>query len=131
MGGYGKVPEELNELCERVIGAAIAVHRELGPGFAEITYARAIRIELACADINFTAEHPVVLRYRDQVIGEGRVDLLIEEKLVVELKATDTAPREYRRQVVAYLKALNLPLGLLINFGEPVLKDGLARVINT
>ncbi len=131
LGGYGTVPDALNDLADKVIGAAIAVHRELGPGFAELTYSRALQVELEHLGIAFQCEYPVQLRYRDRVIGEGRIDLLIEKQLVIELKAVDTPSREFKRQVVAYLKATNLPLGLVINFGQPVLKDGISRVINT
>lgn len=131
MVGHTAVPDDVNELSHRVIGAAIAVHRSLGPGFAEATYSRAMQVELQHQGIAFTTEHPVQLRYREQVIGDGRIDLLIDGRLVVELKAVETPAREYRRQVTAYLKAAGLHLGLVINFCVPVLKEGVARVINT
>ncbi len=126
------VPDELSldGLIERVIGCAIEVHRELGPGFQEITYHRALMIELDLCDISYKAEVPVTLNYKDQPIGEGRIDLLIDSRLIVELKATEDNPRTFSRQVASYLKASGLPIGLVINFQVAVLKDGLARVIN-
>jgi GxxExxY protein len=131
MVGHRDIADDVNELSHRVIGAAIAVHRALGPGFAESTYAKAMEVELSASGIDFVAEHPVQLRYREQVIATGRIDLLVASKLVVELKAVEESPRQYRRQVVAYLKATGLQLGLLINFGAGTLKEGVLRVIHT
>lgn len=121
---------KLNELIERVIGAAIEVHRELGPGFQEITYHRALMIELDLCGFTYESERLVSLGYKGRVIGEGRIDLLIENCFVVELKAADSNPRTYSRQVASYLKATGLNIGLVINFHAAVLKDGIARVIN-
>ncbi|MEZ6192596.1 MAG: GxxExxY protein [Phycisphaerales bacterium] len=121
---------DLDTLIERVIGAAIEVHRELGPGFQEITYHRALMIELDLCGITYESERLVSLDYKGRVIGEGRIDLLIENRLVIELKAADSNPRTYSRQVASYLKATGLKIGLVINFHAAVLKDGIARVIN-
>ncbi len=124
------IDPDLDDLIERVIGAAIEVHRALGPGFQEITYHRALMIELDLCGITHKSELPVSLGYKGQVIGEGRIDLLIESRLVVELKAAESNPRTYSRQVASYLKATGLEIGLVINFHAAVLKDGIARVIN-
>lgn len=118
------------ELTEKVIGAAIEVHRALGPGFAETTYHKAMMVELEDAGIHFEVEVPVQLTYKGRVIGEGRMDFLIENELVIELKAADGNPKRYRRQVVAYLKATGKKLGLVINFEYDKLADGIARVIH-
>ncbi len=120
----------LDELIERVIGCAIEVHRELGPGFQEATYHRALMIELDICGITYKTEVPVTLRYKGQPIGEGRIDLLINNRLIVELKAAEAHPRSYSRQVASYLKASGLTIGLVINFQVAVLKEGIARVIN-
>jgi len=96
---------EFDELVTQVVGAAIAVHRELGPGFAEITFSRAHQIELEERNIPFAAEVAIALQYHGRSIGEGRIDLLIEDRLVVELKAVEGSAKRFRRQVVAYLKA--------------------------
>ena len=121
---------ELTALSEQVIGAAIEVHRALGPGFQEITYHRALVIELEEVGLAVDTEVPVELRYKGRVIGEGRIDLLVEDKLVVELKAAAANPQKYRRQVIAYLKATDKKLGLIINFEADRLVDGITRVIN-
>lgn len=124
------IDEVLDELAERVIGAAIEVHRALGAGFQESTYHRALLIELAEQGMAVTSEVPVSLRYKGKTIGEGRIDLLVEGRLVVELKAAAANPKKYRRQVVTYLKAGGYRLGLVINFESELLKDGIARVAN-
>ncbi len=121
----------LEELAQQVIGAAIEVHRHLGPGFAEATYQRALSRELMLRSIAHRLEAPVSITYKDQAVAKGSIDILVEEQLVVELKAAEARPRRYHRQVSAYLKATGLQLGLIINFDCDTLKDGLARVINT
>ena len=122
---------DIESLVEQVIGAAIEVHRHFGAGFQELTYQRALAVELNLRGLPFEQEVPVQLRYKQEVVGEGRIDLLIGHRLVVELKACEGKPERFRRQVVSYLKAMDLPLGLVINFNCELLKDGLARVSNT
>ena len=124
------IPHELTELSECVIGAAIEVHRRLGPGFQEVTYRRALAIELEEIGLAFEVEVPVSLLYRGKTIGEGRMGLLIEKKLVLELKAAEANPKKYKRQVSVYLKATGLRLGLVINFEYDRVVDGIARVAN-
>ena len=121
--------EQLNQLSEQVIGAAIEVHRELGAGFLESTYERALSIELKLRGINHQTHLPCRLKYKCEDIGEGKLDLLIEKALIVELKAVKELADAHRTQVLAYLKATGLQLGLLINFHSPLLKDGIRRVI--
>ena len=107
---------ELQDLTERVIGCAIAVHRTLGPGFLEGIYERALLIELRHASIKtqFQQEHPIV--YRGEEVGRQRFDLLVEERLVVELKAIKSLQDIHFAQTRSYLKALKLKHGLLLNF---------------
>jgi len=119
-----------NALTEAVIGAAIEVHRQLGPGFQEKTYHRALMIELEERGILFQSEVPVQLEYKSRDIGDGRIDLLVNDQLVLELKAAEDNPKKYRKQVVAYLRASKLRLGLVINFEAELLRDGIARVAN-
>lgn len=126
---FEPVPAALNELAEKVIGAAIEVHRELGAGFHETTYHRALMVELEISGIPFTSETPVSLVYKGRAIGEGRIDLYIDNQLIVELKAAAANPKQYRKQVLSYLKATGMRLGLVINFEVEMLKDGITRVI--
>lgn len=127
---YEAISEKLNQLVEQVIGAAIEVHRELGPGFQEITYRRALEIELRQRGIQFEVEVPVALTYKGDPIGEGRIDVLVEGILVLELKAAQANPKKYSKQTVVYLKATGYRLGLVINFEADRLVDGIARIVN-
>lgn len=129
-GSHAPIPDELNELAERVIGAAIEVHRELGPGFQEITYRRALEIELRRRGIRYEVEVPVEFEYKGEGIGEGRMDVLVEGMLVLELKAAEANPKKYNRQASVYLKATSHRLALVINFEAGRLVDGIARVAN-
>jgi len=123
--------QEVNALAEQVIGAAIEAHRHLGPGFQEATYHRALMIELALRKVPYCSEVPVSMLYKGESIGDGRIDLLIADQLVIELKATEPKPDGFRRQVVAYLKATGLNLGLVINFNTSILKEGISRVVHS
>jgi len=124
------IESHLNDLAERVIAAAIEVHRYFGPGFAEQTYHKALAFELEDRGLSFVVESPVALVYKGRPIGHGRIDLLVENELVVELKATQAQASTYKKQVLTYLKATNLRLGLILNFEAVMLKDGLSRVAN-
>ncbi len=103
-------------LIERVIGAAIRVHIELGPGFLESLYEEALAIELRELGIEFQRQKPVPVFYRAQPIGEHRIDLLVEGAVVLELKATATLEKVHFAILRSYLKALGLSDGLLFNF---------------
>ncbi len=103
-------------LIERVIGAAIRVHTELGPGFLESLYEEALAVELRALGIQFDRQKPVPIFYRAQPIGEHRVDLLVEGTVVLELKATSALEKIHFAIVRSYLKALGLSDGLLFNF---------------
>lgn len=103
-------------LIERVIGAAIRVHIELGPGFVESLYEEALAIELRELGIEFQRQKPVPVFYRAQPIGEHRIDLLVESAVVLELKATATLEKVHFAILRSYLKALGLSDGLLFNF---------------
>ncbi len=123
--------DDINALTHRTIGAAIEVHRRLGPGFSEAIYERAMLIELAHIGLPARSQVPVPVLYRDQPISDGVIDLLIDGQLVVELKAVAALGELHRAQLLSYLKACELQLGLLINFNVPVLTAGLRRVVRT
>jgi GxxExxY protein len=120
---------ELDELAHALIGAAIEVHRELGPGFLESVYEEALVVELGLRGIPFVRQAPVEVYYKGVRVGEGRLDLLVGKRLVVEVKAVDRLHPVHSAQVIAYLKTLGTPLGLLMNFKEAVLKDGIKRIV--
>ena len=128
--GKGKEPsQELDQLAHAVIGAAIEVHRLLGAGFLESVYEEALCIELQLRGIPFASQVAVALNYKGRIVGQGKLDLLIGNSLVVELKAVDTLAPIHSAQVISYLKVTGHQLGLLINFNETVLKHGIRRVI--
>ena len=105
-----------SEATESIIGAAIAVHRELGPGFLESIYEQALAVEFALRGIAFIRQHPVPLFYRDHQIGEHRLDFLVDSKIVVELKAVEALENVHFAIVRSYLKATGLADGLILNF---------------
>lgn len=124
------IPDELNRLSEAVIGAAIEVHRVLGPGFVESVYEEALCQELGLRSIPFEHQVEVPLQYKQKSIGTHRLDLVIDRRLVVELKAVEETARVHKAQVLSYLKASGLRLGLLINFNVPQLIRGIERIAN-
>ncbi len=104
------------ELTDRIIAAAIRVHRALGPGFLENVYEEALAVEFALSGIQFVRQKPIALFYKDHQIGEHRLDFLIEDKIVVELKAINALEDIHFAIGRSYLKATNLEDGLLFNF---------------
>ena len=121
---------EAERLAHAVIGAAIEVHRLMGPGLPESAYELALCHELNLRNIVHARQSEVPLVYKGLPVGKGYVDVLVADKLVVELKACEPSPKLHRAQVIAYLSALKLPLGLLINFNVPTLQEGIKRVVN-
>lgn len=120
---------EADDLATAVIGAAIEVHRVLGPGYLEIVYERALAFELELRGVPFERQSPVCVAYKGREVGEGRLDLLVGGTLIVELKTVDVLAPIHTAQIMSYLKAMRLPLGLIINFKVPVLKQGIKRVV--
>jgi len=121
----------VDQLAREVIGAAIEVHRVLGPGFLESVYEEAVAIELAVRNIPFERQVAIGVEYRGQQIGEGRLDLLVGGAVIVELKAVEALAPIHTAQVISYLKTTGHLLGLLINFNVPVLKEGIRRIVLT
>ncbi|HEU0035681.1 MAG TPA: GxxExxY protein [Kofleriaceae bacterium] len=123
------LPRHLNQYAHDVIGAAIEVHRHLGPGYPERIYEQAMLIELADRGFNIRTQVTVPIQYKQQPIGTVHLDLLVEDELVLELKAIEGVTPVHKAQVLSYLKATRLQLGLVINFNVKLLKDGVHRVI--
>ncbi len=124
-----KVPEATEVLVRRMIGCALAVHKALGPGFLERIYREAIYLELEAQSLPFEAEKPIAVRYRGCPIAGQRVDLIVGGEVVVELKAVGAIEPIHVAQVLSYLKTLSLRVGLVINFHEMLLKDGIRRIV--
>lgn len=125
------VPASLNALSERVIGAAIEVHRGLGPGMLEGIYEEAFVHELGLRGIEVQTQVELPLRYKGVVLRGQRLDLLVERMLIIEIKAVESVAEVHLAQLVSYLRAAELQLGLLINFCCPRLVDGVHRRINS
>ena len=124
---------KLNDLSSKVIQAAINVHKELGPGLLESVYQVCMVIELKALGIGIESEVPLPIYYRGQRVHEEgfRMDLLVENKIIVELKSVEKVKNVHKKQLLTYLRLAKKPLGLLINFNEALLKDGITRIINT
>ena len=119
-----------NELTHAIIGAAIEVHRLLGPGLLESAYEECLARELTLRGLQFERQKPIPVVYKDVKLECGyRIDLLVEGRIVVELKAVDALAPIHEAIILTYLKLSERPLGLLINFNVPVLKDGIRRFI--
>jgi GxxExxY protein len=124
-----QLSEEEELVGHEVIACALAVHRDLGPGYLESFYRKAMCIELRARSLAFETEKAVQVEYRGEVLGTHRIDLIVQGLVVVELKAVQALEPVHRKQVVSYLKATKLRLGLLINFAAELLKQGLKRVV--
>ena len=119
-------------MTSKIIAAAINVHKELGPGLLETVYQACMGIELKNNEIKAEAEVELPVFYRGRRI-EGvsfRLDFLIEETIIVELKSVEESKAVHKKQLLTYLRLANKPLGLLINFNVAVLKDGISRIVN-
>ena len=114
---------------ENIIGCGVHVHRELGPGFLEAAYRNAFCLELAFRKLPFECERPVVVKYRDAPIARHRLDLVVCKSVIVELKAVRCLEEVHHAQVLAYLKATGIRVGLVMNFGGATLRAGLKRIV--
>jgi GxxExxY protein len=123
---------ELNQLSSKIIRAAINVHRELGPGLLESVYQASMVIELSGMGVEVQPEVTIPILYKKQKVHEEgfRIDLLVEDTVIVELKSVEKVQDVHKKQLLTYLRLANKPLGLLINFNKAVLKDGITRIIN-
>lgn len=121
--------DELNRLSERIIGCAIEVHRHLGPGLKEQVYEAALAFELNLAGMRSSRQMSFPVLYKGRQIGRYRLDLLVEDAVVVEVKSVEGLTPLFEAQLVTYLRVTCKPLGLLINFNQRLLKHGLRRVI--
>lgn len=122
---------DLNKLSSQVIGSAIEVHRVLGPGLLESAYQKCLLHELRLKNLKVVEEKPMPIVYKDIKLDHGyRIDLLVEDKIVVEIKTVEYFTDVHSAQVLTYLKLGDYKLGLLLNFHTTVLKNGIKRIIN-
>lgn len=124
--------ERLNSLTEQIIGAALAVHRELGPGMLESAYERCLAFELADRGLHVHRQKPLPLVYRGVRLDCGyKIDLLVEDLVIVEVKSIERLERVHSAQMLSYLRMLKRNVGLLINFNvQWLVRDGIRRIVN-
>ncbi len=124
--------DELNTISYKIIGLAIEVHKQLGPGLLESAYQECLYYEIANAGLAVERQKILPIIYKDIKLDHGyRIDLLIENKIVIELKTVETFTDVHFAQILTYLKLGEYPLGLLINFHSKILKNNIKRFINT
>jgi GxxExxY protein len=125
------IPQDIERMATLAVDAAFAVHKELGPGLLESAYEGCFAYELELREVRFQRQLPVPLNYKGKLIEVSfRADVVLEQRLLIELKAVEALLPVHRAQVITYLKVLQLPLGLLINFNTALIKDGLHRILN-
>jgi GxxExxY protein len=128
--GRLREPDEvIDRLAYAVIGCALEVHRALGPGFLESVYEEALCLELQRQGIPFVRQQETSIKYKGDPVGIGRVDILVENQLIIELKAVDALAPIHKAQVLSYLRMTGCKLGLLINFNVVLLRQGVERVV--
>lgn len=120
---------DLNKITEKIIGCAIEVHRHLGPGMLESVYESALCLELENAQVQYERQKAPPVHYKNHSIGEFRIDILVEDAVVVELKSVERYDPLFQAQLLSYMKLGGYSLSLLINFNSRLLKDGIKRLI--
>jgi len=122
---------DIDRISAAVVDEAIAIHRELGPGLFESVYEAVLAGRLEARGFDVARQFPVPLVFDGQVFDPAfRVDILVDQRLVVEIKATDQLSKTHAKQLLTYLRLLKQPVGLLLNFCQETMKDGIRRVVN-
>jgi len=126
-----QLDERTELLIKSIIGASIDVHRELGPGYLEKVYEQALSLELRHRGLAHATQVPVAVNYKGVKTHGQVLDMVVEEKIIVELKSVETLLPTHEAQILSYLKSTGLQAGLLINFKEQLVKDGIRRFVRT
>jgi len=120
-----------NEIAKIIVDASFHVHKRLGPGLFESVYETVLSYELEKRGLSITRQKPIPILYDDLVFDEGfRADIIVEGAVIIELKSVETVAPVHKKQLLTYLRLSDRKLGLLINFGAPLIKDGIFRVVN-
>ena len=123
--------QELNDITGTIIDTSLQMHRDLGPGLLESVYETILASLLLDRGLHVERQKVIRFEYRGMVFEEGfRTDLIVEDRVIVEVKSVEQLARQHEKQLLTYLKLTNFSVGLLINFGAPTLKEGLKRVVN-
>jgi len=127
---YEKIAMDINDLTGQIIGAAIEVHKALGPGLLESVYEECLCRELDLRKLHYKRQHAIPVQYKGVKLDCGyRIDLLVEDLVILELKSLDNLEPIHEAQILTYLKLTGLKVGLLINFNVPVLREGIRRLV--
>lgn len=122
---------DFSEITGTVIDTAMSIHKELGPGLLETVYESVLCHELQRQGLHVKRQLAIPIRYRDQKFDEGfRADIMVEEKVIVELKSVEKVNVVHKKQLLTYLKLSGLKVGLLLNFGEALMRKGITRIVN-
>ncbi len=120
-----------NDLARHVVDAAFKIHTALGPGLLESVYETILAHELRQRGLNLERQVPIAIVYDGLLLEDAfRADLIVEDLLIVEIKSTESSPPVHKKQLLTYLRLSGRRLGLLINFGAPLIKDGITRIVN-
>ncbi|MEA2015071.1 MAG: GxxExxY protein [Thermodesulfobacteriota bacterium] len=121
----------INELSSKIIGAAIEVHKALGPGLLESAYEECLCHELSLRGIVFERQKPLPIKYKNKKLNCGyRLDIVVDNSIILELKTCETIGQIHKAQLLTYLKLSGLHLGLILNFNVPVMRKGIVRIVN-
>jgi GxxExxY protein len=122
---------DINKLSSNVIGAAIEVHKTLGPGLLESAYEECLCHELSLQGLSFERQKPLAVTYKEKLLDCGyRLDIVVEKKIILELKSCEKIEPIHKAQLLTYLRLSGINLGLILNFNVPVMRNGIARVVN-
>ena len=124
-------PEQVEHIATQVVDAALRIHKAIGPGLLESVYVKILVRELQKRGFKVTTEAPVHVLWDGEDLGVGyRVDILVDDAVVLEIKSTEASPKVHGKQALTYLRLMDLPLGFVLNFAQPLMKDGIQRVAN-
>ncbi len=120
-----------NQIAREVVDAAYKIHTTLGPGLLESVYEQVLSYELTKRGMNHVRQKPIPIVYETEKFDEGfRADVVVEEKVIIELKSVESIERVHKKQLLTYIRLAGKRLGLLINFGAPLIKNGITRIVN-
>ncbi len=128
-GGRFLIMDDVNSITEQIIGCSIEVHKQLGPGLLESIYEEALCCEFELQKLSYQRQFCIPIIYKGKKLSDFRLDLIVEDKIIVELKAVNKIEPVFEAQLLSYLKMADKKIGLLINFNVPVLKNGIKRFI--
>jgi GxxExxY protein len=126
-----RIVMDINKLSSKIIGAAIEVHKTLGPGLLESTYEECLCHELSLRGLEFERQKPLPITYKNKKLDcSYRLDIVVEDEIILELKSCEKIEPIHRAQLLTYLKLSGLQLGLVLNFNVPLMRDGIVRIVN-